>query len=301
MEKQSAWVWKNGEFLPFGEAKTHIMCQGLHYGAAIFEGIRLYSTARGSAVFRLEDHINRFFYSGKALGMNIPFSGIEIMDAIAELIRRNNMRDGYIRPIAWYAAETLGVAPRKGARVDVAILAFSWKKKKEEALSVKISPIMRIHPASTDVEAKLAGTYNNSLFALLDAERDGYDDAILLDYRGNVAEASSSNVFAVLGGEMIITPPRGAILPGITRSTVLTILRECDYEVHETGLMTNCFAFAKEIFLCGTALEIMPVAGVNGEPIGDGRIGRVTDVLCKIYRAVVHGEISEHLQWLTFV
>lgn len=275
------------------------MCQGLHYGAAIFEGIRFYPTACGTSLFRLDDHMNRFFYSAGALGMILPFSRTEIMAGIAELIYKNAMHEGYIRPIAWYAEETLGVTPKKDARIDVAILVFPWQKGEKKALSIKVSPIMRIHPASTNVEAKLAGTYNNSQLALLDAQKGGYDDAILLDYNGNVAEASSSNIFVVTRDERICTPSRGTILSGITRDTALAIFKEEEIKAHEELFGESCLASAKEVFLCGTAIEIMPVVAVNGKQIGDGAPGEITQHISILYQNTVRGGFTQ--KWLAYI
>lgn len=301
------WIWKSGSIISWEYAKTHIMCQGLHYGAGAFEGVRFYKTEKGSAIFRLNDHLDRLFYSAGVLAMEVPFSQDDITAAMKELICENKMEDGYIRPIMWYAEEKLGLG-LLGRGVDIAILIFPWEKQKKGPLKVKISPYMRIHPKTTDVEAKLVGTYNNSQLALLNAQKEGYDDALLLDFKEDVAEASSSNIFIVSPSNTIYTPPPGSILPGITRDTIIKIARDNSYDICEEDFDVNFLFKSREIFLCGTAMEIMPVLSVDKHYVRNFHYlinnlapGNITIHLSKLYSEVVLGNVARYQHWLTYV
>lgn len=299
------WIWKSGSFISWEYANTHIMCQGLHYGAGVFEGIRFYKTDKGGAIFRLDDHLDRLFYSARVLAMEVPFSRDDITVAIKELIHENKMEVGYIRPIIWYAEEKLGLG-LLGRKVEIAILIFPWEKQKRGPLKVKISPYMRIHPKTTDVEAKLVGTYNNSQLALLDAQKEGYDDALLLDFKGDVAEASSSNIFIVSPSNTIYTPPPGSILPGITRDTIIKIARDNSYDIREEDFEVKDLLESREVFLCGTAMEIMPVLSVDEHYVRNFHYlinlvpGNITKHLSKLYSEVVLGNVARYQNWLTY-
>lgn len=293
-------MWKNGRLIPWEDGKTHVINQGLHYGCAIFEGIRFYETDKGPAIFRLPEHLERFFLSASVLKMKIPFSANELAGGIKDLIKITGLKEGYIRPIAWFADEKIGLN-MIGGRVDVAIAVLPWDKKTTKtALDFKISPFRRIDPRTTNVEAKIAGHYVNTHLALCDAIESGFDDAILLDTEGFVAEASASNVFIIKGG-FFVTPPPGTILNGITRNTIGHLAVDRGYMFIERKFMPNSFNSCSEAFICGTAWEVMPIATVDGRKVGNGKPGEITKMIMSLYANTVRGRKKEYLEWLTHV
>ena len=293
-------MWKNGRFVQWQEGTTPIMNASLHYGVAVFEGIRSYETDRGAAVFRLPEHIERFFYSAKVLGMEIPFSPENIKNGITDLLRITGLKDSYIRPIAWLGEESIGLHSING-KTDVAIAALpSYNKPKKTAYDLKISPYKRIDSESTHVEAKIAGHYVNTILALRDAEKSGFDDAILLDKKGFVAEASAANIFMFKNG-FFVTPARGNILNGITRNTVFRMAGNEGYMIIERQIGVEELKNAEEVFICGTALEITPVSSIDGAPIRGGAPGKITKMIKTIYNEAVRGRKKEYEGWLTYV
>jgi branched-chain amino acid aminotransferase len=293
------YIWQNGLIKKWGSGATHVMNPSLHYGIAAFEGIRFYQTDKGPAIFRLKDHLDRFFYSMNVLGMPIAHHHEQLTQAIKELIVLNKINEGYIRPIAWFSDQVIGLHNAGGTtRIQIAI--FDWRKFGQDMLRVHISPFLRIHPKTTDVNAKISGHYINTHLALQHAGRNGFDDAILLDHDGNIAEASAANIFCLHRG-WLVTPLRGAILPGITRTTVIQLpgyggLRIVPYNISPTQLLEST-----EVFLCGTAYEIMPVSHINDTTIGNGTPGPVTSLLQEQYRKAIHGELPERQYWLTYI
>lgn len=292
-------IWKNGMFKEWRYGTTHAMNPSLHYGIAAFEGIRFYQTDRGSAVFRLKDHLDRFFYSMNVLGMPIDYSHEQLIDAIKELIICNNMSEGYIRPIAWFSDQVVGLH-NAGGKTSIQIALFDWRKSGIDTLRVHISPFMRIHPKTTDVNAKISGHYVNTHLALQHAGQKGFDDAILLDHEGYVAEASAANIFCVKDG-FLLTPMRGTILCGITRDTITKLPgcpgpRTVTYKLPVWQLLAS-----DEVFLCGTAYEVMPVRKIGDIIIGNGTPGSITRLVQEQYRKAVHGELPERQYWLTYV
>ena len=293
------YIWENGSVLDWKKGTTHVMNPSMHYGVAAFEGIRFYNTPKGPAIFRLTDHLDRFFYSMKVLGMPTVRNHWELGSAIKELIRRNKMTEGYIRPIAWFSDEKIGLH-NAGGVVSIQIALFDWQNTGKDTLNVQISRFLRIHPKTTDVEAKIAGHYVNTHLALMHAGKRGFDDAILLDHDGNIAEASAANMFCVQKGALY-TPQRGTILNGITRQTVLELARDAGYEAAEIPIHPFVLLDSNEVFLCGTAYEIKPVARIEDTVIGDGTPGPFTRWIQKQYRKAVHGELPKHEDWLTYV
>ena len=293
------YIWHNGSIKRWHRGITHAMNPSLHYGIAAFEGIRFYQTERGSAIFRLKDHMDRFFYSMNVLGMPIAYDHEQLTQAIKELIVLNNMSEGYIRPIAWFSEQVVGLH-NAGGTTSVQIALFDWKKSNPDTLRVHISPFLRIHPKTTDVNAKISGHYINTHLALQHAGKNNFDDAILLDHNGNIAEASAANIFCLHKG-LLVTPMRGAILPGITRTTVIQLpgcggIRTIPCNISPAELLES-----EEVFLCGTAYEILPVSQINDVVIGNGAPGPVTKLLWKQYRKAVHGELPERQYWLTYI
>ncbi len=291
------YIWKNGTFTKWDQGTTHVMNPSMHYGIAAFEGIRFYSTPRGPAIFRLHDHLTRFFYSMNVLGMPIEYNSQQLGSAIINLIRDNNMIEGYIRPIAWFSEEKIGLH-NAGCAASIQIALFDWNDTGKDTFNVRLSPFQRINPATTDIEAKISGHYVNTHLALLDASKNGFDDAILLDQDNYVAEASAANIFCVKNG-VVFTPLRGTILNGITRQTVMRLAWE--RKVDEIYIHTRLLLGSDEVFLCGTAYEIKPIVRIEQTIIGDGTPGPFTKWIQKQYYNAVHGELPEHQNWLTYV
>lgn len=303
VEKSRGIIWSNGQFMPWEEAKTHPISQGPQYGLGVFEGIRFYNTARGPAIFRLREHLERLHHSAQVLRLAIPPLG-EIEAIIKELIRRNGMQEGYIRPYFFHGHLEYGKAKIglnvQDSQTESVIAVLPWKNDPQEFLRVKVSSYRRIDPRSTDVSAKIAGHYVNSFLARLEAGETGFDETILLDQKGYVAEASVENVFAVKD-RVLYTPNLGTILPGITRDSVIILAKDLDFKVREKNLRIKFFKKADEVFLCGTAMEILAVGEIDGVAIGNGRQGDATKQLARLYRAVVEGRVEQYLHWLTSV
>ncbi len=292
-------MWHNGIIKKWRYGTTHAMNPSLHYGIAAFEGIRFYRTKRGPAIFRLKDHLDRFFYSMNVLGMPIAYDHEQLTQAIKELIVLNKMDEGYIRPIAWFSDQMVGLH-NAGGTTSIQIALFDWKKSNPNTLRVHISPFLRIHPKTTDVNAKISGHYINTHLALQHAGKNGFDDAILLDHNGNIAEASAANIFCLHKG-WLVTPLRGTILPGITRTTIIQLPGYGGLRIIPCNISPAELLESEEVFLCGTAYEIMPVGQINDTTIGDGTPGPITRLLQEQYRKAVHGELPERQYWLTYI
>lgn len=300
MQSISSTVWYNGQFLPWEAAQTHLATHGLHYGSGVFEGIRVYETHKRPAVFRLGDHIKRFFYSANALKMKLDYTEEALIAATLELLRKTRLTQGYIRPVAFYGGGGLGVNP-KGCQPHVAIMCFDWGKYfAKGALALKTSDFIRIHPKSTIVDAKINGHYVNSIMASQQMDDTPYDDALLLDHEGNVAECSAANIF-VIKGNHLLTPSPGSILPGITRQTVLEdIAPLCGLNAQETTLTRDDIYTADEAFACGTAIEVAPVHSLDDKVIGQG-ISPISEKIAALYTDMVCGRLVEFEKHLTFV
>lgn len=293
------FVWMDGAFIKGEQATVPLLTHSLHYGSAVFEGIRFYETAKGPAVFRLNDHIKRLFYSAKVVGMKIPFTQKELVDAILELIEKNKLTSGYIRPIVFYGSK-MGLDPC-GADVRVAIACWPWGKYLEkEVVKVKTSPYMRIHPKSSVMTSKISGHYANSILATIDAKKQGYDEALLLDYKGNIAEGPGENIFFVKG-DTLVTPPAGSILPGLTRDTIMTIARNLGYKIVEKNIKPNDIIKFDEAFFTGTAAELTAIGTIGAVKIGAGKEGGVTRKIRETYHRLVRGELPRHEKWLAYV
>lgn len=292
------FVWMNGEFIKGEKATVPLLTHSLHYGSAVFEGIRFYETKNGPAIFRLEDHIKRLFYSAKVMGMNIPYSQKELCGAVLALVAKNNLTSGYIRPIIFYGSK-MGLDPT-GADVNVAIACWPWGKYlAKEVIKVKISKYIRIHPESSDMGAKISGHYANSILSTLEAKKAKYDEALLLDYKGNIAEGPGENIF-VVKGNIVCLPSTSAILSGITRNTVMTLARELGYEVIEKDIKPRDIKKYDEAFFTGTAAEITAIGNIDGEIVGTGKEGYVTKNIRETYQSLVRGEYPRHKNWLSY-
>ncbi|ROR29603.1 branched-chain amino acid transaminase [Inmirania thermothiophila] len=297
-------IWFDGEMVPWREARVHVLTHTLHYGLGVFEGIRVYATDRGPAIFRLREHTERLFNSAHILGMPMPYDRDTINAATIECVRANGLESGYIRPICFYGAEGLGLRA-DNLRVHVAIAAWSWgaylgDEAIRHGIRVKTASFTRHHVNIAMCRTKAVGNYINSMLALQEAIACGYDEALLLDVDGFVAEGSGENVFLVHGGR-IYTPELTSALNGITRQTVITLAREAGYEVIEKRITRDEVYIADEAFFTGTAAEVTPIRELDGRTIGEGRPGPVTRQLQSIYFDQVHGRRNTHPEWLTHV
>ena len=300
--KATEKIWMNGELVDWADAKVHVGAHGLHYGSGVFEGIRCYETDAGPAVFRLTDHLERLHQSAALLHMELPYSVDELRLATHELIGVNGLSECYIRPIAFYGFGELGVHP--GANpVDVVLMTWPWGAYLgEEALAkgirAKVSSWKRVGPNTIPHVAKATGIYLNSMLAVIEATRAGYEEAILLTDDGYVADGSGENIF-VVKDEIISTPDLSAsILPGITRQTVIEIAQTLGYAVHERQLIRSDLYVADELFMCGTAAEVTPVRSVDDHEIGDP--GPVTKAIQDVFFEVVRGRDDRFLRWLEY-
>jgi len=292
-------VWFNGNIVDYDEVKIPIDTHALHYGSSVFEGIRAYQTKNGKvAVFRNLDHVKRFFYSMETLRMKPKFSIEEIRNAIKEVIKVNNAKDCYIRPIAFYSTGGIGLDPRKN-NVDIAIFVVPWGKYLKEEVRVTIVSYARPNSLITNPWAKIGGMYINSILATLEAKERGYDEALMLDLNGYLAEGPGENVFLIYKDKnLAVTPPQGSILPGITRDTIMKMLREeFGFTVIERNITINEIFDADELFFVGTAAEVTPIKEVDGTEFNT-KFGRE---LAKLYEKVVRGELDKYLEWLDFV
>ncbi|MDR2031011.1 MAG: branched-chain amino acid transaminase [Azoarcus sp.] len=304
MSDRDGFIWKDGELVPWREATTHVLTHSLHYGLAVFEGVRAYETAGGTAIFRLVEHTLRLINSCSIYMMDIPYSQKILMEAQKEVVRANHLKECYIRPIVFYGSEKMGVST-VGASVHVAIAAWPWgaylgEEAIEHGIRVKVSSFARHHVNVTMPRAKLAGAYTNSILANLEVTRDGYDEALLLDTQGFVAEGSGENLFIVKNG-VLIEPEIASALTGITRESVIQIAHDLGLEVQSRRLTRDDVYLADEAFFTGTAAEITPIRELDNRPIGGGRRGPITAKLQAKFFDIVNGRVPEYKHWLTRV
>ena len=295
-------IWMNGELVDWADAKVHVGAHGLHYGSGVFEGIRCYETARGPAVFRLRDHLQRLEHSAKVLYMDLPYSVDELRAATHELIAANGLKSCYVRPMAFYGYGELAVGTT-GNPVDVVVMSFPWgaylgEEGQRTGITTKISTWERIGPNVIPHVAKATGVYLNSLLATTEARRAGYDEAIMLSGDGYVADGPGENIFVVKDGRLLTPPLSMSILPGITRDTIISIGEALGYTVEEAMLIRTDLYLADEVFMVGTATEVAPVRAVDDREIG---VGPVTLGLQKAYLAAVHGLDDRWSEWLDVV
>lgn len=289
----------DGKLIDWQKAKIHILTHTLHYGAGVFEGIRFYHTKKGPAVFRLKEHIDRLFYSASCFKMKVSFSKEEIRRAIKNLIKINKVKQGYIRPIIYFGSGIMGLNPQK-APVNCAVAVWPWGSYLgDQAVKVKISKFIRIHPKSSFAQAKICGHYANSILASIEIKEKGFDEALLLDYQGNVAEGPGENIFMVKN-KVLIAPSASSILPGITRKTIIQLAKDLGYKVKEKKISPSELKKADELFFCGTAAEVTAIKQVDNKIIGKGKIGSVTEVLKNEYLKIVHGENKKYEHWLDY-
>ena len=303
--KETGKIWMNGKLVPFKNAKVHVLTHALHYSTSIFEGIRCYDTPEGSAIFRLPEHVDRFFNSAKMYSMKMPYSNKKINDGIIKTVKANKLKQCYIRPLAYYGYGTMGLTPTNN-KVDVSISCWEWKMGESKAgkysvAKCKISKWIRIDSKSQPMQAKSAANYSNAALARMEALNAGYDEAIMLNNKGHVAEGSAENIFVVKNGK-ITTPPLDAdILDGITRDSAIKLLKSKKNKVVEKNLKINDLLKADEIFMTGTAAEVKSVTRVNKTKIGNGKIGEVTKELQELFMDTVMGKNKKFRSWLKFI
>ncbi len=300
MMQSTETIWKNGTLIPWQEATVHVLSHTLHYGGGAFEGIRFYNTSRGPAIFRLNDHVNRLFYSAKALKMPMSFSKEDVVNAIKDVVRVNKLESGYIRPIAFYGYGKLGVNP-VGNPVELVIACWPWGAYlPHESVDVKTSSYIRIHPDSTVVDAKLCGHYVNSILASLELQGTHYHEALLLDCNGHITEGVGENFFMVKDNTLY-TPNLGGILSGITRDTVIKLVSHLELKVIEADISLYDAYQADEAFFTGTAAEVTAIRSINDKFLGTKNNGNVTAQIKKAYLDIVHGKHSEFVNYLTLI
>jgi len=296
-------IWSNGRIIPWQDAQVHVMTHGLHYGSGIFEGIRAYESSEGPVVFRLDDHLHRFFDSAKVYRFKMPYTFDELKAGILELIRENGFRDCYVRPIAFVGYGRLGVYPDR-EKIEVHIGTWPWgaylgAESLEKGVRVTITSWKKFQSQMFPVMAKATGQYLNSMLAVMDAKDRGYDEAILLNEYGDLAEGSGENIFLVKEGVIYTNPINASILAGITRDTILKVAADLGYEVHIGAMTVGQIMTADEAFFTGTAVEVTPIREVDLRPVGDGETYPVTRHLQETYFKIVKGKEPHYKHWLT--
>jgi len=304
MDDRDGVIWLDGRLVPWREAKVHVLTHTLHYGMGVFEGIRAYKTDKGTAIFRLQPHLDRLYRSAHILNMQIPFDKQELSDAVIAVVRDNDLETAYIRPMCFFGSEGMGL---RADNLKVHVMAAAWwwgtylgDENIRRGIRVKTSSYARLHVNVSMCKAKANGHYLNSMLALNEALACGYDDAMLLDTEGYVAEGSAENIFVVRNG-VLYTPELTSALDGITRHTIFVLAEEIGIPVKEKRITRDEVYIADEVFLTGTAAEVAPVREVDGRQIGEGGRGPITERLQAMYFDQVHGRRKEYPEWLTLV
>ena len=298
-------IWLDGKFVAWDDAQVHITAHCLHYGTGVFEGVRSYETAKGAAVFRLDAHMKRFKNSAEIYQIDIPYSVNELGQTTLELVARNKLANAYIRPIAFNGVYSLDVWPRD-CPVVVAIAAwprgeYLGRKGIEEGVRVMFSSVRRFHSSMIPTSGKACGQYINSVLAVQEAQKNGFDEAILLNMEGDVAEGSGENLFLVKDGKLITNDADASILMGITREAILQIANDKGVPVEIRAITQDEVLSADELFFSGTAVEVTPIRQVGDKTIGEGRRGPVTETIQTTFFNTVHGRTSEYSHWLSYV
>jgi branched-chain amino acid aminotransferase len=304
MADRDGLIWYDGKMVPWREANTHVLTHSLHYGLAVFEGLRAYKTVSGTAIFRLKEHTERMFNSAHIYMMKIPYDRETLMEAQKEVVRANKLESCYVRPIAFYGSEKMGVSP-KGAKVHVAIAAWPWGaylgvEGLEKGIRVKTSSYARHHVNVSMCRAKYSGTYANSILANMEATEHGYDEGLLLDVDGFVAEGAGENLFMVKNNT-IVEPELNSALIGITRDSVIQLAGDLGYTVDAKRITRDDLYIADEVFFTGTAAEVTPIREVDGRTVGAGKRGPLTKQLQSMFFDVVNGRSEKYCHWLHYV
>lgn len=304
MSDRDGLIWYDGELVNWRDATTHVLTHTLHYGMGVFEGVRAYKTDKGPAIFRLEDHTDRLFNSAHILGMKLPYDKATMMEAQKAAVRENNLESAYMRPMAFYGSEAMGISATT-LSTHVIVAAWTWgaymgDNALTNGIRVKTSSFSRHHVNVTMCKAKANGNYMNSILAHQEAMQDGYQEALLLDVDGFVAEGSGENIFIIRKGKMY-TPDLTSALEGITRDTIVQFAGEIGLEVIEKRITRDEVYTADEAFFTGTAAEVTPIRELDNRAIGAGVRGPITEKLQSMYFDVVHGRSAKHANWLTHV
>ena len=297
-------IWMDGKMVDWDKAQVHVCTHALHYGSGVFEGIRAYETEKGTAVFRLKEHIDRLYNSAKILKMEIPYPKEEFKQAVKNTIKENNLKSCYIRPLVYRGFEQLGVNPFK-CPVNCAIAVWEWgaylgEEAIVKGIKTKISSYARSYINSTSQKAKICANYINSIFAKMEAIEAGVDEAILLDTRGYVTEGSGENIFWIRN-EVIYTTPTATVLEGITRDSIMKIAQDMGYQVKEKYICRDELYISDEVFFAGTAAEVTPVIEIDNYQIGEGKRGPITEKIQEKYFAIVRGKDTKYSDWLDYI
>ena len=304
LNTDAKFIWLNGNFHPFNDTNIHLLSNTLHYGMGVFEGVRAYETNDGGAIFRLIDHTERLFSAASKINISIPYSANDLCQAQIDTMSKNNLREGYIRPIVFLGSESMGLRSQDSLSVNVAIACWEWPSymdpgAKKNGISVIKSPFQQYdNPLYSN--NKIIGTYVNSIMAVNDAISKGAEEAILLDKNGYISEGSGENLF-IVKNSTLITPTTDYCLNGITRQSVISIAKNLNYSVEERNLTFDELLDADEAFYSGTAVEITPITSVDGTTIGSGVIGPVTEILQNKYSEIVCGQDNSYSDWLTAI
>ena len=301
MEDRDGKIWMDGKMVEWRDAKIHVLTHTLHYGCGAFEGVRAYKTPNGTAIFRLHEHTDRLFNSAKILRMKLPFTKEEVSEAQKAVVKANNLESGYIRPLTWIGSEKLGVSP-KGNTIHLMVAAWTWgaylgEEGLKRGIRVKTTSFTRHHVNITMCKAKANGNYINSILALREALDAGFEEALLLDNEGYVAEGSGENVFLVRNG-VLYTPELTSCLEGITRDSIIRIAEDQGLTVKEKRITRDEVYVADEAFFTGTAAEVVPIREVDNRTIGSGVRGPITETLQRIYLESVRGAQADYADWL---
>jgi branched-chain amino acid aminotransferase len=305
MGMESKFIWMNGELVPFEKATLHFLTPALHYGAAVFEGIRTYDTPKGPAVFRLREHMERLLDSAHIFGFrDVPFTLDQIVKAVKDTVRANGFKDCYVRPVIYLDGGGWNLTV-DGGKPSLAIAVWEWgnylgEEARAKGIRANISSFTRHHPNVTMTKAKVAGNYANSFLAKTESVRLGFDEAIMLDPQGYIAECTGENIFVVRHGK-IITPSTAPVLEGITRHSIHTIAQDLGYKILEQPISRDQLYIADEVFVCGTAAEMIGLSEIDFRKIGEGKTGPVTSKIQEIYHDAIRGKIEKYEEWCDYV
>ncbi|MCL4326025.1 MAG: branched-chain amino acid transaminase [Candidatus Thermoplasmatota archaeon] len=300
--QESQFIWMNGEMVPWKDAKVHVLTHAMHYATAVFEGIRSYGIDGKAAIFRLDDHIKRLLESAKIYEMAIPYTFSEIKKAIKDTVKINELTDCYIRPLAYYGYGEMGISPLKN-RVDLSIAAWKWgaylgESAKSNGIRCMVSSWQRVNPLSIPPMAKAVGNYANSVLAKVEAQKTGFDEAIMLNMYGLVTEGTGENLFYVKDGELMTPPTTAGILRGITRDSVIRIANDLNIPFRKNNIAREELYIADELFLTGTAAEITPIVEVDRRIVGNGKIGSITKKIMNKFENIIHMKEINHYEWM---
>ncbi len=303
MTMRADYIWMNGKIIPWDEARVHVFTHALHYGSSVFEGIRVYATTKGPAIFRGREHYERLLFSAKVAHIPSPYTVDEYMQATIDVVRANQQRSAYVRPLVFRGYNTLGVDGR-GCPVEVIVASVPWgaylgKEGLEQGVDVQVSSWRRMAPDTTSALAKIGGQYVNSQNVVMEARDNGFAEGIALDVHGYVSEGSGENIFVIIKGKLYTPPLSNSILGGITRDCAIQIAQELGYTIVETAIPREMLYMADEIFFTGTAAEITPVRSVDRMPVGAGKRGPITEQIQARFFGIVEGELPDAHNWLT--